>query len=227
MKLTLASKKSETPNVTTFEWEPEASLAWKAGQYLHYALPHEPADDRGAERWFTISSAPFEGRPHITTRHAEKSSSFKAALFALEPGAQIEADGPEGDFTLGDGERDFVFIAGGIGITPFRSILAELAHRGEPIQGTLLYANRDAQFVFKDELDAIAAHNPGFDLRYFGENQPVDEALVRANVPDLAGRTFYVSGPQPMVEALAKTLSAMGVPAERQKHDDFPGYEWK
>src|SRR5699024_8075868 len=98
MELTLKEKKEEVPGIWTFVFEPEAPLQWKAGQYLHYVLPHDGADDRGNERWFTIAAAPGETNPKITTRHAEgQVSSFKQKLFAMNVGETVEADGPEGE----------------------------------------------------------------------------------------------------------------------------------
>src|SRR3982751_512135 len=115
MKMNLVSKKTEVPGVESFIFEPEETLSWKAGQYLHYVLHHEPTDDRGSDRWFTVASAPYEKNPMITTRHAdEKSSSFKTALFAMKEGEEIEISSVDGDFTVEDTDKDLVFIAGGI-----------------------------------------------------------------------------------------------------------------
>ncbi len=226
MKLTLIEKKEEVPGVTTFVFEPEQPFVWQAGQYLHYVLPHESPDNRGTERWFTISSAPFEMRPQITTRHAEeRSSTFKTALFALPIGSSIEADGPEGDFVVDTPATELVFIAGGIGITPFRSILKELAHDSADPHVTLLYANRDENFVFKQELDALAQERPNLTIHYFSADERIDEDAIRTRVPDLSVPTFYVSGPEPMVEVFEKMLFGMGIPEARFKRDDFPGYE--
>lgn len=226
MQLTLKEKREEAPGVVSFLWEPQAPLSWKPGQYLHYVLPHQSADDRGQERWFTNSAAPFEGRAMITTRHAAgKSSSFKEALFGLEPGAIIEADGPEGEFTVEDLAQEHVFIAGGIGITPFRSIIAQAAHDKAPLKATLIYGNRDAQAPFKKELGDAAAQNQNLKIDYVLGPAVIDEAAIRRAVPELAAPLFYISGPEPMVKSLAEKLAGMGVPQAHIKLDDFPGYE--
>lgn len=227
MKLTLHSLHHELPDVTTFAFRPEQEIVWEAGQYMHYILPHDQADDRGIERWFTISSAPFEKEIRITTRFSgEQASSFKKALFALPVGATIEADGPEGDFTALESMDDFVFIAGGIGITPFRSMLLDLDNNGRTIKGTLYYANRDTNIVFKEELERLAIKHPDFIIKYVLSPEQIDEAYLKAALPDLGKPTIYISGPKPMVESLAKTLKDMGVPDAHLKLDDFPGYEW-
>lgn len=225
MKLTLTQKNQILPDVTTFIFEPDEPLTWEAGQYLHYTLPHENADDRGIERWFTIASAPFENHVQITTRHAEKSSTFKSHLFAMNIGDTIEADGVEGDFTVEDPNQEYVFIAGGIGITPFRAILLDLDRKGLDPKITLMYANRDDNFVFKDELNALAAKHPNLKIHYFSADERIDEPAIRSCVMNIDAPTYYISGPEPMVAAFGKMLTDMGIPQNHQKHDDFPGYE--
>jgi ferredoxin-NADP reductase len=225
MKLKLIEKKQETKDVTSFIFESPEKIQWLPGQYLHYVLHHEPTDDRGSDRWFTNSAAPFENNIRITTRYAtEVSSTFKQKLFSLKEGKSIEFSVISGDFTLDVPEDNHVFIAGGIGVTPFRSILKQLDHDKKPINVTLLYANRDQDVVFKDELEAIAANNPGLKIHYVFSPEHVDENKIRELVPDIMTPIFYVSGPEPMVDALSETLKKMGIKEEHIKGDWFPGY---
>src|SRR5260221_11751097 len=157
MKLLLIHKKTEAPDVTSFIFQPEEKITWQAGQFFHYVLHHEPTDDRGSDRWFTNSASPFENHVRITTRFTpDTGSSFKKKLFSLQDGKNIEISFVEGDFTLEDPAQAYVFFAGGIGITPFRSMLTQLHHEQKPINVTLLYSNRDKNIVFQDELEAIA-----------------------------------------------------------------------
>ena len=224
MKLTLKERKPEVPGVESFIFEPAEALSWKAGQFLHYVLHHEPTDDRGSDRWFTVSSAPSEGHVMVTTRFTEeKSSSFKQALKALKVGEAIEISDVDGDFTLEDTSAEYVFIAGGIGVTPFRAILTELAHQGAHIRATLLYSNRDEHIPFQGELDALAAQNPDLKIHYVTGGR-IDEVAIRAAAPDLRKPLFYVSGPEPMVNAFDELLKGMGVPEGNIKGDWFPGY---
>src|SRR6185312_1129439 len=155
MKLTLSERRQETPDILTFRFAAPWLKDWKPGQYLHYTLEHPSPDDRGVERWFTIASAPFEEYVQLTTRFSEKSSTFKKALRALNVGEAIEADGLEGEFTVENPRRRLVFIAGGIGVTPYRSILLALDRAKAPIDVDLLYANRDESFPFRDELEEL------------------------------------------------------------------------
>lgn len=225
MILTLTARKPEAKDVESFIFEPGGPLAWRAGQYLHYVLHHRPTDDRGSDRWFTVSAAPSEGHVMVTTRFAnDKGSSFKKELATLKVGDTIEISEVEGDFIIEDLAAEYVFIAGGIGVTPFRSILTEAAHTGVMPKVTMLYGNRDADVPFKAELDAIAAAHPTLTIHYITAPQVVDEAAIRALVPDLSVPLFCVSGPAPMVMSLAEVLKSMGVTEGRIKLDDFPGY---
>jgi|SRR5579885_1872322 len=225
MKVKLIDRKPEVPHVESFIFEPQESLSWQAGQFLHYVFHHEPTDDRGSDRWFTISAAPYEGHVMLTTRFAEeKGSSFKNALKGLQIGKSIEISYLEGDFILDDPEKKHVFIAGGIGITPFRSMLKQLVFEKKPINVTLLYANRDEHIVFKEELEEIAKENPNFVIHYIFSPEHIDEEKIRHFVPDLRKPIFYISGPEPMVENLGNLLKAMGIAEDHIKQDWFPGY---
>jgi len=225
MKLKLTATKTESPGVVSFLFKPEKPLVWQAGQYLHYVLNHGPTDDRGSDRWFTIASAPHERHVMLTTRFAsKKGSTFKNALKALKLGDTIEMSDLDGDFLLGDLKQEYVFIAGGIGITPFRAMLKHAVHAGKPLRATLLYSNRDKVAAYKQELEAMTVRNKNFKIHYLFSPQRIDKNTLRDLVPDLKKPLFYVSGPEPMVEAIGKLLLQMGIPARRIKQDWFPGY---
>lgn len=225
MKLKLKEKKQETPDVISFIFTPSDPFTFQPGQYLHYVLHHRPTDERGSDRWFTVSAAPFEEHAMITTRFSgEKGSSFKKTLHDLKIGDEIEIATVEGDFIVEDAAADHVFIAGGIGVTPFRSILKQLDHDKRPINVVLLYANRDQNIVFKEEFEEIAASHSNFKIHYIFSPEHVDEKKIRELIPDITKPIFYVSGPEPMVENLGNTLKAMGISENHLKQDWFPGY---
>src|SRR3989304_10458217 len=99
MKLRFVGKKKEIENVYSFIFKPSRRVSWQPGQYLHYELPHPNVDDRGIERWITISAPPYENHILLTTRFdSNRSSTFKKALLNLKPGTEIEAGEPRGDF---------------------------------------------------------------------------------------------------------------------------------
>jgi ferredoxin-NADP reductase len=225
MKLKLISRKKQTSSVESFVFSPAEPITWQAGQYLHYVLHHEPTDDRGSDRWFTIASAPFEKDITITTKFAnEKGSSFKTALNKMKVGKSIEISDIDGDFIVDDPQLEYVFIAGGIGITPFYSILKEADHAKVKLNVTLLYANSDNDIAYKDELEQFAKNNPKLIVHPIISPVRIDEALIRKLIPDLDKPIFYISGPEPMVDNLGKTLIKIDVSKEKIKQDFFPGY---
>ena len=226
MKFTLTATKQEASDTFAFIFAPDQSLQWKAGQLLRYVLNHPDPDDRGVERYFSIASAPHEKHVMLTTRFASKSSSFKKALKSLRPGDAIEAHDLEGDFVVVDPKKTFVFIAGGIGITPFRAILLDLEYNQQPLNVQLLYANRDNDFPYRKELEALKARHPKFRIDYVVSPNRIDEKSIPQLVPDIEKPILYVSGPEPMVESMDETLKKIGVPEERIKNDFFPGYQW-
>lgn len=226
MKLKLIDKKNEVSDVKSFIFKPETPADWTAGQFMVYRLDHENPDIRGKQRFFTISSASFEENIMLTTHiYKEHPSTFKIALDNLKTGDFIEVKGPDGDFTLDNADKNYVFIAGGIGITPFRSILADLNHKNLPLNITLLYANKTDEFPFKEELEKIAVENQSFKIHYVISPQHIDQKYIEQIINDVTNKIFYVSGPEKMVEYLGEMLKGMGIKEDRIKQDYFPGYE--
>jgi ferredoxin-NADP reductase len=225
MKLRLIQTRPEVPNVETFIFEPDERVEWQPGQYMHYVFTHPDEDDRGHERWFTIAAAPFEKHLQITTRfNDEHSSSFKTALKAMKVGDTIEADGPKGKFVISEPAKKHVFLAGGIGITPYRGMLAQMDHDGQDWRVELLYANRDEDFVFGEELERIASRHQNFRIHKFIGGRHIEEADLKPYADDPEA-VIYLSGPEPMIESFEETLKEkLKVAGERVKTDFFPGY---
>lgn len=223
MKMKLLVSKNQQPGVHNFIFEPSEPLSWQPGQYMHYVFEHPNPDERGIERWFTIALAPYEKNIQITTRIATgHGSSFKQALLNLKIGDNIEADGPKGQFILRGGDYHHILIAGGIGITPYRSMLAQLAHDNQPAKAELLYANNDEKFVYDDELAAWAAKDPSLKICKF-----VDKHIEADDLKpylDEADAVYYLSGPRAMVESYESLLAELGVPNDKIMTDYFPGY---
>lgn len=220
----LIDRKLETKGVESFIFKPEKKLNWQPGQYLHYVLEHNSADDRGIDRWFTISTAPFEQNIGLTTRFAtEKSSSFKEALKTMAIGDSIRAYDPEGDFLLDSKFDKHILIAGGIGVTPYRSMLMQIDHEAKPINSILMYANHDNSFVFNQEFQELQTKHSNFEIQTFiGEKRILADDLqkyVQDNSSD-----FYVSGPRKMVVEYTELLIALKTTKDRIKTDYFPGY---
>lgn len=227
MKLLLKDKKKILENVFTFYFEPEDPINWQAGQFLRYSLQDPKPDERGNNRFFTIASAPFEKIIQLTTRlDPVKGSTFKKNLVGMKIGDTIEATGPMGSFVLDGPNKKYVFVAGGIGITPFRSIIKQLDKNNLPIHISLIYSSRDQNIIFKEDFDQIAKKHPGFRIDYVTSPRIIDKKVLKPlansqNQPDY----FYLSGPQPMVKSIEEQLAELRVKKEKIKLDYFPGYQ--
>lgn len=215
-QLKLVGSYDEVGNIRTFVFEAD-DLSWQAGQYQTYVLAQADGDEGAKKRYFTIASAPHEGEIHISTRVSD--SAFKQALNAMQPGDMIEAHGIEGDFVWED-DMPVVFVAGGIGVTPYRSMLLERAAAGKSLNAHLLYFGRDENFAFREEFDKLAAAHRELTVDYIvGERITADAILAHA--PEATQQTTYLSGPEPMVDAIGEELTGRGVAL---KQDWFPGY---
>ena len=224
MTLTLFEKEHLVDNVWAFRFKPSEPLTWIAGQYVRVELPHDNPDEEGTKRWFTDSAAPYEGILQITTRVTD--TTFKQALSKLEIGSTalqlIEA--PEGDFVWQDSDLPVVFVAGGIGVTPFRSILKQRMHDERPTKVILVYGSRTPDVPFRDELEKWIKTDPHLEVHYISDKPLTTDSLVEI-VPELNGSLVYLSGPEPMVEALGDDLKKYGLPVSQLKQDFFPNYD--
>jgi ferredoxin-NADP reductase len=234
VSLKLTGRRDEADDVASFMFVPNDRLPYQAGQYIRLAIPHPDSDDRGTSRYFTLSSAPSERLVMITTRVSRPGSSFKRALASLREGDVVDGTGPGGRFVYPTDGPPAVFVAGGIGVTPFRSILTELAAQGVRPDICLVYANRTASIPFREHFDRLSAERRCGRVVYtiskpqkdwVGSTGRIDAAFLARSVPDLEKRDAYVSGPRPMVEGVVKELASLGLDATRIKTEVFPGYE--
>ncbi len=213
----LISAYDEAGNVRTFVFECNGAK-WLAGQYQTWVLKQAGETEDENQRFFTIAAAPSEGELHISTRVGP--SAFKQALNVLKPGEAIEAHDIEGDFTWEETGEPVVLVAGGIGVTPFRSILLERHALGKPLNATLLHYNREDAIPFKDEFAKLLLAHPELTIKYI-VGEPITTDGILQNAPDARSQLTYLSGPEPMVDAVGEELKKQGV---NLKQDWFPGY---
>jgi len=236
MRIRLKERRTEAPDVISFVFDLMGRpYPYRPGQFAFFELDELLVpDERGNRRHFTLSSSPTEsGVVMFTTRM--RGSGFKETLRRASPGYEVAVEEPLGEFTLREGDtRRQVFIAGGIGITPYRSMLRHAADTKVPLTALLLqFAGTSSGLVFRREFEGIARQMPSFthvpvltgaDEGWTGERGELDEALLRRHVPDPAGAAFWVSGPPPMVRAVAEQLRRYGVPGDAVVTDSFSGY---
>ena len=223
----LSGRAQVAEGTLAFRFEKPAGFAFRAGQAVVLELV-----DR---RTFSLVSAPFEGELVIATRMRD--TAFKRALHALPDGASVKLTGPLGQFGLADTARPAVFIAGGIGITPFMSMLRQAAQERSPQPLLLLYSNRrpeDAAFL--GELQDLERKNRNFRLvatmtdmassarGWSGETGLVNADLIRRCAGGLAAPVYYVVGPPGMVMAMQETLRGAGIAEDDIRSEEFYGY---
>jgi len=212
------------------------TFSFTPGQYMEWTLAHPNTDSRGNRRYFTIASSPTEDTLRLGVRFYEKQSSFKKAMLAMTDKTTIVGSQVAGDFTLPNNPQEkLVFIAGGIGITPFRSMVKYLVDTKQKRSIVLFYSNRTAdEIMYKDvfdqaekQLDIKAVYTltdkKNIAHTWKGERGRIDETMIKAFVPDYKERIFYLSGSQAVVKGCQDILHRMGIPQTHIKTDYFPG----
>jgi ferredoxin-NADP reductase len=212
-----------------------ATVSFQPGQYFWVTLLDPPYDDeKGPRRHISVATSPNDdGVLGLCTRLRD--SAFKRSLSELPAGTEVDVEEPKGQFVLpAETDPPLVFIAGGIGITVFRSMLLFITEGGLPYDVTLVYSNRDRESTaFFEELVELEGAHPNVrvvftmtdDPGWEGETRPIDAALLRDHLSgELDSFRYLVAGPPPMVEAMEQMLAAAGVPDERVSPDRFSGY---
>ena len=237
LKLMLKSKTEVANRIYDFEFECSPHPRFLAGQYLEWTLAHSPSDARGNRRYFTIASAPTDSNLKLGVRVHPQGSSFKRALLALPEGGVIYAAQVNGDFVLPqDPNTKLVFIAGGIGITPFRSMVQEMINTRQARDIVLIYTTASSKDFAYGEVfeqakalglhtelvvtDLEVANSEGWQGN-IGRLTP--EMLTRL-IPDLAARHYYLSGPDAMVKGYTRLLRELRISKKRIHTDYFPGF---
>jgi ferredoxin-NADP reductase len=203
-------------------FEKDKDVDWKAGQHGLFSITHKKINK--PLRPFTVSSAPSENVIRITMNIGDNPSEFKQAIQELKPGMKMSMSGPVGGFFLQDGSPSLL-IAGGIGITPFRSFLKQLAAEGnaskQPIR--LLYMDSKKAYPFKDELDRLAAEASA-TIVYLDSREELYKEIDQFVSSHKNNGKYYISGAKSMVDSIAKHVRSGGVAKGNIKKDSFFGY---
>jgi len=220
-----------------FHFERPPGFEFKAGQFADVTLVDPPETDaEGNTRTFSIASPPFENELVFTTRMRD--TAFKRSLMKMPVATDVKIGSPAGSFTLHRNRaKPAVFLAGGIGITPFLSILRQVHHDRLPHQLYLFYSNRRPEDTpFLDTLQNLEKTNPNFHLictmtemskskkEWNGEVVPIDREMLSRNLTTLPGHIYYSAGPPAMVSGMKDMLASAGINEDDIRTEDFAGY---
>lgn len=233
--ITLRRKEEVANDTMAFHWETPGGFEFKAGQFGDFTLidPSE-TDDKGNSREFSFVHAPSENELVTATR--VRDSAFKQELKGLQEGKEVKFDGPHGHFTLHKTESTpAVFLIGGIGITPIRSMIAEATKQKTSHEMTLLYANRRPEDApFQSDFKKFEETNSNFTFvpvmtnadsdEWNGESGYIDEEMLKRYVPNVNEPIYYLSGPGDMVNAMYDMLVEAGANEDNIRAEEFYGY---
>jgi ferredoxin-NADP reductase len=219
-----------TYNVTSFRFPRPAALNYKAGQFFFVTLK---VDGKELSKHFSFSSSPTE-KTHMEFTKKLSDSDFSTALKALKESDWARIDAPYGKFTF-EGEHEKIgLLAGGIGITPFKSICKYCTDMSLDTKVTLLYGNRtENDIAFKKELETLQRQNKNLkvvftlneaDSKWKGTTGLITAEMIKKEIPDYKETMFYTCGPPKMVEIMEKLVEQLGLPKTQLKREYFTGY---
>jgi ferredoxin-NADP reductase len=234
MKATIKEKREVAKGTlfVTFDLGGE-NVEFEPGQYFWVELLDPPyEDEKGPRRHITVVTSPTEGVLGLATRIRD--TAFKRSLVDMPEGAAVDVEQPKGSFVLPeDTSKRYAFVAGGIGITPFRSMLRYIADKGLDYDITLVYSNRDVESTaFLDELKELESVVPRCrvlftmtdDPSWEGDKRMLDAEVLGELLGDLESFHFMIAGPPPMAKSVEGSLLEAGLSEDQVQSDSFSGY---
>ena len=219
-KIVFKEMKKEDEGIYTFIFEPVKHLEWHAGKHAMFFITHKKIDK--AMRLFSISSSPSENKIAITTKIGENPSDYKKALLELRPEMSMTLRGPMGPFVLQNSQTN-CFIAGGIGITPFRSMMKEIDNSKQTFNGDirLFYINSRDTFLFGEELKAM--NHESSSTEFFTDKQEMGNR-IRQMTSESGKTVYFIAGSKQMTASIKEMLIQQGVKKKNIRTDTFIGY---
>ncbi len=242
LSLTLKEVNKVAEDVFEFVFKKDKKMNFKAGQYMEFTVQDNLSDSRGNRRYFTVASSPTEKEIKLGVKYYPEPSTFKRDLLALKTGDTVSASKIAGEFTLPKNKKQkLVFIAGGIGVTPFRSMIKFCLDTNSKRDIVHFYSNKTIDDIAYKNIFDEAKEKLNIKTIYtvtdVGQKVEesvlnyqdfrfgfIDKNLLQKEVPDFKERCFYISGPHSMVFGFEKILKDLGVPSRNIKIDFFPGF---
>ena len=233
-KLTLERIEKTASGCYDYVFHTNRPVQHEPGQYLDWTIHSRRSDDRGNRRTFTIASAPSESQVRLGVKFYPNPSAYKQTMLNMKPGDVVYGAQLGGDFILPKSDEKLAFIAGGIGVTPFRSMIQHMMDVGDTRPATLFYGNNRANEIAYVDVFNRAENELGLRTVYaVADGQLaqtdfhqgfIDADLIKREMPDYAERLFYISGPRVMVLKFEQVLAELGIARHRIMTDYFPGF---
>ena len=234
--LNISQKVRTAPDQVDFVFNLPQKMNFIPGQYMEFTLQHNSPDSRGTRRYFTLANSPTENSMRLGVKFYENGSTYKRALLGIKKRSRIVGAQLAGDFTLPqDNDQKLVFIAGGIGITPFRSMIKYLVDTNDRRDLVLFYSNKhEDEIIYSDVFNEAykklgirtiytLTDTSNVPQRWKGATGRINPNMIKHVLPDFMERIYFLSGPHTMVEATRDTLLSMGINKNQIKTDYFPG----
>lgn len=214
----LIERSEEMPGIWTIKFTKPASYRYTPGDYTELELDYPP---NGGRRWFSLSSAPHESHLSVTFRLPDPHSQFKKHLMQLKPGDKLQIAPPMGNFNPPLDPAKTLFIAVGIGATPFRSMVLELTRNNQLKSWDikLLNSTRPNETLFSDVFSALETNWIKLSTK-----TRLSSKLIEAHVPDFKQRLIFLAGPEVVTDKLHSELAKI-MPKSQLRLSYFPGYK--
>ncbi|KHF38032.1 FAD-dependent oxidoreductase [Halalkalibacter okhensis] len=222
-ELKLIESYEESNGVYSFLFEKETDVTWKAGQHGLFTITHKKI--KNPTRPLSVASSPTENVIKLTMAISDNPSEFKNAMLELNQGMKVSMSGPVGSFYLQDNSPS-LFIAGGIGITPFRAILKQIEAEGNVSDKNihLLYLDSKKSYIFKDELDGLANNSSSISVTYLDSRDDLHEEIDKFVSLQKNNAKYFVAGPKTMADSVSAYLKDSHISKRNIKKDAFFGY---
>lgn len=223
--LTFVEKTNEADDVHTFKFKTDREYIWKPGQHGLFTIPGKKLEG-GSFRGFSLASTPDEKIIMISTRISDKPSAFKQVLLNMKQGDTISMRGPFGPFYIDEPSKPAICIAGGIGITPYRSILSAAVNNNTFAATSirLLYIDSRKTFVYRQYFDGLLKDNKYINIKYLTDKEELANEVNALIGEYKNGAVYYLSGPPGMIKQLKEKLVSQGIKKSNIRHEMFLGY---
>jgi len=226
IKITLKEVKQETSDIYSFIFDKPDDLSWIPGQHGVYKFTDKEVKEGKDFRIYSFASTPEEKIILFSTRITEDPSDFKKNLLDLKPGDVMTVDGPMGKFTIKDYNKPSLIMAGGIGITPIRSLVKDIHSKSKEVNDLkVLYSDDRGEFAFTDALREAGENSKGLEVVFISDRDEFTDKIDAYAKEKKNDSLYYISGTPGMTSFFTEKLTGFGVDEDNIITDTFMGYE--